>query len=227
MLNRAIELEPTYAPALAHAAACYLAISDQGWKRLTSIEVAEGLRLARAAIQADMNDSVALCLSGHTIASLTGDFNAGLAWIDRATRLNPSYAEGWMRSSMVRVYANDLGRAIEHSRRAIELSPLDPKLYHPLCAQGYAYLFTNQFDEALRAGQEALMGQQRPEMAYRISITALIQLGRFEEVGAARADFLKEHPTFRISSWRHRSKFTADSRFEMMESALRQAGLPE
>jgi adenylate cyclase len=227
LLMKAIELDPTYAPALAHASACYLAMNDQGWRVLSSAEVDEGLRLARAAIEADMDDPVALCLSGHSIAGFTGDYEAGLAWIDRALALNRNYAEGWMRSAMVRVYANDLSTAIEHSERALALSPLDPKLYHPLCAQGFAYLFKGEPERAARSARRALMGKQAPEMAYRILITSLFQLNRTAEMMHVATAMREHFPTFRISTWRKRSKFTADQRFDTMADALKAAGLPE
>jgi len=226
LLKRAIELDPTYAPALAHASACYLAINDQGWRVLTQEEVAEGLRLARAAIEADMDDSVVLCLSGHSIAGFTGDFAAGLAWIDRGLSLNPNYAEGWMRSSMVRVYINDLDEAIEHSRRAIALSPLDPKLYHPLCAQGFAFLFRGEFDDAAAAARRALMGKQKPEMAFRILITALKGLDRHQEMQSAAKAMMTQFPSFRITTWRNRSHFSRDARLDVMVEALQKAGIP-
>ncbi|HVL70577.1 MAG TPA: adenylate/guanylate cyclase domain-containing protein [Beijerinckiaceae bacterium] len=227
LLREAIRLDPSYAPALAHAAACYLARHDQGWQTLREEEREEGLRLARAAIDADRYDPVALALGGHTIASLTGDYAAGLMWIDRALSLNINYAEGWMRSSMVRVYANELEEAIVHADRAMELSPVDPKLYHPLCAQGYAHFFSRRYEAACDAARRALMGTQKPEMAYRILIASLMASERHEEAGAAVAEFRRQFPTFRISTWRSRSKFTADPRFEPMAAALREAGLPE
>jgi adenylate cyclase len=226
LLQRAIALDPGYAPALAHASACYLARRDQGWTTLTAEDVAEGLRLARAAVDTDSDDPVALCLGGHTLAGLTNDFQAGLAWIDRAVRLNQNYAEGWMRSAMVRVYANDLEAAIEHAERAMILNPVDPKIYHPLCAQGYAYLFQGMNEQAALVARRALLGRQKPEMAYRILITALGSLGERNQMLTVGRMFAEQKPDFRISAWRNRSAFTSDTRLDTMECCLREAGLP-
>jgi adenylate cyclase len=227
LLMKAIDLDPMFAPALAHASACYLAKHDQGWATLGPDERDEALRLATAAIEADMDDSVALCLGGHTIAGLTGEYDSGLSWIDRALKLNRNYAEAWMRSSMVRVYANDLVQAIAHAERAIELSPLDTKLYHPLSAQAYAHLFLGDYNGAAMAARRALLGRQKPEMAYRILVTALTHTGRIEEAKAAAADLLNHNPKFTISAWRARSKFTRDKRLDLMYFCLREIGLPE
>lgn len=226
LLEKAIALDPHYAPALAHASACYAAMNDQGWRVLSPSARETGLRLARAAIEADINDPVALCLSGHSIAVFTGEYDVGLAWIDRALSLNQNYAEGWMRSAMVRVYTNDLPAAIDHAEKALVLSPRDPKLYHPLCAQGFAYLFRGDPERAVLAAHRALMGQQTPEMAYRILITALFQLGDHVEMARAAVAMHTLFPKFRISSWRQRSKFTRDPRLDTMAQALQAAGLP-
>ncbi|QFU17891.1 adenylate/guanylate cyclase domain-containing protein [Microvirga thermotolerans] len=227
LLKRALALDPNYAPALAHAAACYAAKKDQGWGILSPQEVAEGLRLAWAAIEADINDPVALCLSGHAISAFTGDFEAGAAWIDRSVKLNPNYAEGWMRSSMLRVYLNDLEKAHEFADRAMALSPLDPKIYHPLCAKGFAYFFAGRYADAARVARQALLGRQKPEMAFRILIASLAGQGAMDLAKKTTEEFLSRYPNFRISEWRSRSKFSADRRFDAMEAMLRNVGVPD
>ncbi|MCB8819543.1 adenylate/guanylate cyclase domain-containing protein [Microvirga rosea] len=227
LLKRALEQDPNYAPALAHAAACYAAKKDQGWGILTAAEIEEGLRFAWSAIEADINDPVALCLSGHAISAFTGDFDAGSAWIDRSIKLNPNYAEGWMRRSMVRVYLGDLAGAHESAERAMALSPLDPKIYHPLCAKGYAYFFEERFAEAAQMAHRALLGRQKPEMAFRILIASLVKEQKLERAKIVTEEFLRRYPNFRISEWRARSKFTSDGRFDTMEFMLRSVGIPD
>jgi hypothetical protein len=128
---------------------------------------------------------------------------------------------------MVRVYANDLETAIEHAERAMILNPLDPKIYHPLCAQGYAYLFQSRYEQAGIVARRALLGMQKPEMAYRILITALGSLGDRDQMLATGKVLSEQKPDFRISAWRRRSAFTSDPRLDRMECYLREAGLPD
>mgnify|MGYP001083435220 FL=1 len=227
LLTRSLDLDPHYAPALAAAAMCHAARRDQGWSADPAHDVAEGLRLARAAVAAGPEDATALCLGGHTIAALSGDFALGAALLDRAVRLNANYADGWMRSSMVRVYVGDFDGAIVHAERAMALSPQDPRMYMSLSAQGFAWLFQGQFAEALRAAERALQTQQRPEMAHRIRIAALSALGRVDEMRTAGRALMEQIPSFRILRWRARSPFNRDGRFDMMQKALQEAGLPD
>jgi hypothetical protein len=107
------------------------------------------------------------------------------------------------------------------------LSPLDPKIYHPLCAKGYAYFFAGNYEEASKAAHRALLGRQKPEMAYRILIASLVKEGNVALAKAVTKEFLGVFPHFRISEWRARSKFTSDERFDTMESMLRSVGIAE
>ena len=75
--------------------------------------------------------------------------------------------------------------------------------------------------------RRALLGRQKPEMAFRILVTALGSLGERNQMLTTGAIFAKQKPDFRISAWRNRSAFTSDPRLDTMEFYLRQAGLPD
>jgi len=185
------------------------------------------LKLAHAALRSGADDATVLCLAGHTIAGLAADYAGGAELLDRAVELNPNYAQAWMRSGMVRVYLDDPETAIRHSDRALALSPRDSRLYIPLCAKGYAFLLLNDYSAAAQAATRALASGVKPEMAHRILITALWQLGRTDEARAAAGVLQEQIPSFRISAWRARVGFTRQKRFDMMEEALRHAKLPD
>ena len=161
-----------------------------------SDDTAEGLRLARAALQSDANDATVLCLAGHTIAGLAADFAGGAELLDRAVALNPNYAQAWMRSGMVRVYLNDPETAIRHSDRALLLSQGISRLYIPLCAKGYAYLLLGDHEAAAQIATRALASGPKPEMAHRILITALWHLGRADDAAAAARALLNRFRPF-------------------------------
>ena len=138
-----------FAPALALASMCYATRKDQGWGPLDQEETRRALSLARSAVEADFDDPIALNLSAHTIASIGGDIAGAISLMDRSLKLSPSWSEAWARSSMVRIYAGDLETAQQHAENAIRLSPLDERIFLPLCALGYRYLFAerNRFGE--------------------------------------------------------------------------------
>jgi adenylate cyclase len=227
LLATSMRLDPAFAPATAAAAACHLGRHDQGWSTPDIDDKREGLKLAHAALRSGADDATVLCLAGHTIAGLAADYAGGAELLDRAVELNPNYAQAWMRSGMVRVYLDDPETAIRHSDRALALSPRDSRLYIPLCAKGYAFLLLNDYSAAAQAATRALASGVKPEMAHRILITALWQLGRTDEARAAAGVLQEQIPSFRISAWRARVGFTRQKRFDMMEEALRHAKLPD
>jgi adenylate cyclase len=227
LLLKSVRLDPTCAPAIAAAAACYLGLHDQGWSTVDDNAKQEGLRLADTALKYGAGDATVLCLVGHTIAGLTADYYGAAELLDRALQINPNYAQAWMRSGMVRVYLDDPKTAIHHADRALSLSPRDARLFLPLCAKGYANLLLGDYEAAVQVAKRTLTLMTKPEMAYRILITALWQLGRKDEMLAVAAALLKQIPTFTVSEWRSRVAFTKDKRFDMMAIALRDAGLPQ
>jgi len=226
LLEKAIALDPHFSSALAHAAMCYSVRKDQGWGVLTPSETRKALGLARAAIEADFDDPTALYLSGHTQAALGSDIPAGMALIDRSLRINPSSSEAWARSSMVRIYAGDLPTAEQHAENAIRLSPLDEKIFLPLCALGYCYLFSGRYREAIAVARKALVGRQRPPMAYMILLSA--SHGVADDGGAQQAAQALEEaaPRFRLKAWLAQSCFVRHDQRAVLEAAFRAAGVP-
>lgn len=227
LLRKAIEIDPHFAPALAHASMCLTGLRNQGYEVVDRQQVDESVAMAEAAIDADANDPGVLALAGHTLAAQTGQFERGLQFIERALRINVNSSDGWARSAMVRVYLGDYETAIVHAHRSMSLSPLDPNLRLRVCAIGYAMLFARRFDEAAVWGSKALHGNTKPEMAYRIFLAASALAGRESEIRQTTEDFMQLFPTFRISKWAERDAFRRPEQISIMVDGLRRAGLPE
>ena len=92
--NRALQLDPNSASAHAMAAWCHFCARST-WMTDRPREIAEGVRLARRAVELGGDDAVALTRSGHALAHLTDDLDGGIALIDRALVLNPNLASAW------------------------------------------------------------------------------------------------------------------------------------
>lgn len=225
-LKKAIELDQKFAPALALAAICYSTRKDQGWGAVGSRDVEKALRLAEAAIEADPDHPTALYLSAHTMASFGRDLAGTISLIDRSLQINPSSAEGWARSSMVRIYAGELITAKAHAENSIRLSPLDERIFLPLCALGYCHLFSGENHEAIEAARRALLGRQRPPMAYIILLSALHRIGSKIGAAEAAAAFLQTAPAFRVKEWLAQSCFVRQDQRAILEEAFRAVKLP-
>ena len=227
LLEKAIGLDPQFAPALALASMCYSGRKDQGWGALDQDDIKKALQLARSAIESDFDDPTVLHLSAHVIASLGGDIASAISLMDRSLQISPSCSEAWARSGMVRIYAGDLTTAEQHAENAIRLGPLDERIFLPLCALGYCYLFSGRNNEAIEVTRRALLGRPRPPMAYIILLAASHILGDKEAVRDAVAGLVQAAPQFHPQAWLTQSCFVREDQRKILEAAFRAAELPD
>jgi adenylate cyclase len=100
--------------------------------------------------------------------------------VDRALALNPSFARGWYRSGLIRVYTGQFDLAIEHLQTSLRLSPRE-RVGAPLQWIGMAYFFKRQFDEA--ASRLLLSIQDNPgsPTPYRALAACYAHMGHLDE----------------------------------------------
>jgi tetratricopeptide (TPR) repeat protein len=108
------------------------------------------------------------------------DIEAALALVDRGLALNPSYAQGWILSGLLRLYAGDIGPAIEHLERSMRLNPR-AQMGLPLTFLGIAYFFDCRFNLAAPKLLAAI--QERPSYStpHRFLAACYARMGRLSE----------------------------------------------
>ena len=89
LLDKAVEFEPSYAPALAHAAWCYEQRNTRGWPSASADDAGNAVALARRALAAGSDDAVAVVLAGFVLVMVARDHRAGLDAVRRAVERNP------------------------------------------------------------------------------------------------------------------------------------------
>jgi adenylate cyclase len=180
LLERAIAIDPHYAPALSWAALCHRRIVLDGGAEEPETNRRKAIDLARQALQAGENDPRILAEAAHVLAQFGEDIGAMLGLVDRALALNPSYARGWNLSGLLRVYAGQHDLAIEHIETSLRLSPRE-RIGTPLLTMGMAYFFKRRFDEA--ASKLLLAVQDDPgfPVLYRALAACYAHMGRIDE----------------------------------------------
>ena len=100
--------------------------------------------------------------------------------VDRALALNPSFAGGWFRSGLLRLFAGQPDLAIEHIETSLRLSPRE-RMGQPLSVMGMAYFFKRRFAEA--ASKLLLSIQDHPGFppSYRTLASCYAHMGRLDE----------------------------------------------
>jgi tetratricopeptide (TPR) repeat protein len=181
LLNRAIELDPSFAAAYGLAAWCYHVQAVFGWLAPSDPRMKEGLRLAHLAAETGENDPEALWMAGHAIEVMAGEIDHGLALIEKSLSLNPNSANAWWASGMSHAHRGQTDPAIEHFGRARRLNPVDPSGHAHWMGLSLAHLFGGNYEEAMIAVDKALAQwpDSPPTLRHKAAICGL--LGRIEE----------------------------------------------
>jgi TolB-like protein/class 3 adenylate cyclase len=180
LLGQAIECDPQYAPALALAAECHHFLAANGWMDSEAANRSEGLRLAREAIRFAHDDPNVLGKAAFVLGYFGENIEAAAALMDRSLTLNPSFAEGWYDSGVLRNFAGQPNLAITHLETSLRLNPRDRTARH-LTGIGVAHFFCQRFGDAaasLVLSLEEIPGWTVP---YRFLASCYAHMGRLDE----------------------------------------------
>jgi tetratricopeptide (TPR) repeat protein len=103
-----------------------------------------------------------------------------MALVDRALRLNPSFARGWYISGGLSCWAGLPDRAIEHVKISLRLSPR-ARVGGTLNVLGAAHFLSQRFDEAVPNLLLAIQEDPGFPGAYRYLAASYAHMGRLEE----------------------------------------------
>ncbi len=223
----AIEIDINFASALAMASRCYTLRKTNRWMMDPAQETAEAVRLARRAIEVGKGDAVALCYAGYALVHAAYELESGAAIIERAIALNPHLAIAWQLSGTVQAFLGRSEVAIEHTTRAMRLSPLDPNLSLMQASLALAYCIAGRYDEASDWSDRAIQEGTNFFPAFRMAIASKALAGRQEEARDALRRLLQIDPAARISNTTERALFRRLQDAARIEEGLRIAGLPE
>ena len=123
LLERAIERDPHYGPALAWAALCCYRLVNDGRSEDPAGDARKGADFARRALEVDGDNPGILANAAQALAYFGEDIGAMIALVDRALALNPSFARGWYISGLLGLWAGQPDVAIEHLETSLRLAP--------------------------------------------------------------------------------------------------------
>ena len=226
LFTRAIDLDPQFASAYGMAAWCYVWRAYNGWMLDRARERIDGTHLGRRAVALGRDDVVALARGGYALCFLGGEFDSGIAFVERALRLNPNLASTWVLSGLLRNFTGEPDLAIEHLARAMRLSPLDPTLYHMQAGTGLAHLFAGRIDDACNWAEKALREEPQYVPAWAVTAAGHALAGRMEKAQRAKMHLCQIDPAFCVSRFTS-AIFQRPEHLVLWKAGLRKAGLPE
>jgi TolB-like protein len=177
LLERAVALEPDFAPALAQAAGCHSQILTNNWSDDPALHRRLGVDMAERAINAGGDDALVLTHAANALAELDSDAKRAIALSGRATTLNPGSAYAWYISGVLHLHLGAPEAAIEQLERAARLDPLSRlgDMARAHIAAGLA--IKGDFTAALRTFRETTF---RTPRLHLVIATACGQVGELQ-----------------------------------------------
>jgi TolB-like protein len=180
LLERAIDRDPEYGPALAMAAHCHQGVEVNGGAEDTQTARRTSVVLARRALRSSPDDPDVLAVTAFVLGYFGEDIDVSLGLIDRCLALNPSHARGWHWSGLLHVFAGRPDTALEHFKTYLRLSPRE-RLSTYLNGIGEAYFFGRRFDEAAANLLASLELAPNFPVTYRVLAACYAHMGRLDD----------------------------------------------
>jgi len=225
---KAMQLDREFASAHAMSAWCHFWRKINGWMTDRSQEIAEGVRLARLAVELGKDDAVALTRGGHALAHLAGEVDGRHradrqgVWCSTPIWRQPgSWAAFSGRCAVTPMPPSSFLRApcvsARSTRRCSE------------CRQEWRcrICFAGRFDTASSWAEQSF--REAPTFLAVVAIIAASHAlaGRTEQARTPVEHLRKLDPTFRISSLQGWIPIRRPEHLARFETGLRLAGLPE
>lgn len=220
LLQRAAEIEPSYAEALGLLAYNrWLAWTHFGEPEDPNRQTAT--TLAKKAVDLDPNDAGCRYVLG-TILAYERQWEESEAAFAKALELDPNHADTWAAMSDMSVLDGRVADGRAQIEKALRLNPHPPCWY--LCHLGQAQYAAGNYlaAKATLRRDETYRTNSRKFLA-----ASLAQLGDLEEARREGELFLIAHPHFTIGHWISSQPLRDASVRDHFVEGFRKAGLPE
>jgi adenylate cyclase len=226
LLGEALQAAPDNAMANALAAWCYQQRHLMNWPGAQPDDRETARRMARVAITGGADAPLALALGGAVRAALTRDHDLALAAVDRALMINTNAAAVLGFDALTRCICGFHDIAVEHAEKALQLSPLEPLVYHAAFALALACLLSGRAEEAVMHARKAIEGNRNFAFPYCVLALGFARLGRADEATQAVRRLVRVAPGFRLASLR-RIRFADAGRLQSDLDLLRTMEMPQ
>jgi TolB-like protein len=226
-VKRALAIDPSYAPAMALGAYCYIERLQQGWAQNITEERIEAACLAARAAEFAKGDGNVLWMCSFAVWNLAMDTTRAREFANRSLAINPNSAMALNILAWIETCDAHPKKGLELFRRAERLSPRDPRGWFISTGLAAAHFFEGRFDEAALWAQKALVRNPRFAIALRFLAASLARQGEADKAAAVMREILDIEPDLTLTKLRARLMFMSDWCWTSFSDGLRGAGLPE
>ncbi|GLR84843.1 adenylate cyclase [Bradyrhizobium iriomotense] len=204
----------------------YILRVTRGWSEDRKREAAEALSATHAALDRDPSDALALATEGFVYCHLLKDLDTARKRCEQAVEANPSHALGWLYRGVVNAFKGEGSAAVDATRRAMELSPLDPQRYYFESLGATAQLSAHQYAEAEKLARSSLSLNRMHPSTWRVLTIALVSQNRMDEARAALSRMRQLEPKLTVEKYAARIPNAHFETGRQWARCLEMAGLP-
>ncbi len=217
---KAIELDPAFARAYAGLAMTYALAYQLGWDDEAALDRA--VEFAGTAKQMSAGMPEAHWVLGFVQTQRRRHADA-IGHLQRAIRLNPSYADAYALMGGIRTYTGQPAEGVTMLRTALRLNPDAGSLYFLLL--GRALYFVGEYEQA-RVNLEQALARNAENVEARVYLAAVLnQLGEPEGAAWQAQEIRAVEPNFSANRWLATYPMTDTRQKERLAQALLPLGL--
>src|SRR5262249_5345244 len=200
---------------------------QQGWSEDPQRDTYLASECVKRVLDMDPDNSLALAVDGFVQVMLLKKFDLAEESYERALTVNPSNAFAWLLKGTLHAFKSEGEQAVEHTERALALSPLDPHRYFYDSLAATAALAAGRYKRALELAQRSLKANRKHTSTLRVMSVAQWELGCHVEARNSVQELLRLQPSMTVSSWLRSSPMGGNKIGRRAAEVWRRAGVPE
>jgi adenylate cyclase len=182
---------------------------------------------ARRAIDLDDRNSVALAIDGLVNTSLLKRLDVGMQRYEAAVEANANDGLAWALKGTLHAFRGEPQAAVQGTRRALALSPLDPLRYFYETLAATAELSAGHWDEVIALASQSLRRNRSHTSTWRSLAIAQVESGRLDAARATVSELMTLDPQFTIERYRRWTPSIDFDTGRRWADALARAGVPQ
>lgn len=182
----------------------FVLLATRGWSQDRKRDAEQALAVTHAALDRDASDALALSAEGFVYCHLLGDLDMARLRCEQAIDNNASLAQAWLYRGVVDAFTGHGQQALFATRRALELSPLDPQQYYFQSLGATAELAAGQVQKAEELARASLLLNRMHASTWRVLTIALVLQDRMEDARGALRKVLDLDPSLTVHAYRRR-----------------------
>jgi class 3 adenylate cyclase/TolB-like protein len=179
----------------------YVLLTTRGWSQDRGREAAGAMAATRAALERDPSDALALATEGFAHCHLLRDLDTARARCQLAVDSNPNHALGWLYLGVVQAFRGEAAEALEATRRATALSPLDPQRYYFESLGATAELSARHYAQAEALARSSIALNRMHSSTWRVLTISLVAQDRLPEARSALRQVRSLDPHLTVSRY--------------------------